>query len=293
MELYQLKSFATVADTGNLSRAADILHTSQPAVTAQIKALEEEFGVTLFERTGRGVLLTRDGKKIKDRIERILDAEREFGYFLAELKRDIHVTVSLVLNTDAGVLKIKELLNEAARTHPEVEFRFLHSSTTEIVKNIRDGMIDAGFIFGRPRRENLELLHLTEVSLVLAAPAAWREKFEHAPLRDILELPWVMPPENCPFYGKVSGLFREHSLQPVKSVSSDHETTTLQLVQSGIGVSLLPEFMCLSGERRGELVVWRGGKYAIDLCFAYPAASRQAPGISLMLELLQKIWPGG
>jgi DNA-binding transcriptional LysR family regulator len=290
MELYQLKTFATVADTGNLSRAADILHTSQPAVSAQIKALEQEFGIALFERTGRGVLLTPDGQKIKDRIERILEAVREFGYFLAELKQDIHVTVTLALNTDAGVLKIKELLDQAAHTRPQAEFRFLHSATVEIVKNIRGGKVDAGFIFGRPAQENLELLHLTDVPLIIAAPAAWRDRFEHARLRDILELPWIMPPENCPFYGKVGELFHGHALEPEKSVSSDHETTTLQLVQSGIGVSLLPEFMCLSGERRGELAVWRGGTFAIDLCFAYLKKNEESQGIKLVRELLKKIW---
>jgi DNA-binding transcriptional LysR family regulator len=290
MELYQLKTFATVADTGNVSRAAQILHTSQPAVSAQIKALEDEFGVTLFERTARGVLLTPSGKKIKEKIERILDATRDFAYFLAELKNDIHVVVTLALNTDAGVLKIKELLSGAAREHPETEFRFLHSSTMEIVRNISSGMIDAGFIFGSPRQENLELIHLTAVDLVIAAPAAWRDKFETAQLRAILELPWIMPPENCPFYFKVNELFRGHALKPVKLVSSDHETTTLQLVQSGIGVSLLPEFMCLTAAQRGELVLWRGGSYTIDLCFAFLKKNKEAPGIKLVLELLEKVW---
>jgi DNA-binding transcriptional LysR family regulator len=195
------------------------------------------------------------------------------------------------LNTDAGVLKIKELLREAALTHPEAEFHFLHSSTIEIVKNISSGMIEAGFIFGTPREEKLELLFLTTVTLVIAAPAIWRDTFEHAPLRDVLALPWVMPPESCPFYGKVNELFHEHALKPVKPVSSDHETTTLQLVQSGIGVSLLPEFMCLEAERRGEIAVWRGGKYTIDLCFAYVPRNRETPGIKLFSELLKAVWP--
>lgn len=291
MELYQLKTFAAVADTGNLSRAAEMLHTSQPAITAQIKALEAEFGVTLFERTGRGVLLTPDGKKIKDRIETILAAERDFGYFLAELKQNIHVTITLALNTDSGVLKIKELLDQAAALHPEAEFHFLHSATAEIIKSIRGGKIEAGFIFGRAQQEKLALLHLTEVPLVITAPAAWRDKFEKVPLRAVLELPWIMPPENCPFFAKVKGLFDEHSLGSVRFVSSDHETTTLHLVQSGIGVSLLPEFMCRSGVKRGELVIWQGEKFRMDLCFAYLSGNRETPGIRLLLELLRKVWP--
>jgi DNA-binding transcriptional LysR family regulator len=61
MEIYQLRTFVAVAQQGHLTQAAEILHLSQPAVTAQIKALEEELGLALFERTAGGVLLTKAG----------------------------------------------------------------------------------------------------------------------------------------------------------------------------------------------------------------------------------------
>ena len=66
MELYQLRTFAMVADEGNLSRAAKRLHASQPAVSAQIKALEEELGVHLFLRTPKGMTLTADGLRLRE-----------------------------------------------------------------------------------------------------------------------------------------------------------------------------------------------------------------------------------
>jgi DNA-binding transcriptional LysR family regulator len=62
MELYQLRIFLTIARTGNLTRAAERLNASQPAVSSQIKALEEELGVTLFARTPRGMELTQEGR---------------------------------------------------------------------------------------------------------------------------------------------------------------------------------------------------------------------------------------
>ena len=63
MEIYQLRTFVTVAQQGHLTQAAELLHLSQPAVTAQIKALEEEVGMPLFERTAGGVNLSRIGQE--------------------------------------------------------------------------------------------------------------------------------------------------------------------------------------------------------------------------------------
>ena len=74
MELYQLRSFAAVAELGHLTRAAERLHISQPAVSAQIKALEDELGVTLFERVSSGMVLTSAGRKLLPAAEKVLDA---------------------------------------------------------------------------------------------------------------------------------------------------------------------------------------------------------------------------
>ncbi|TXD86455.1 LysR family transcriptional regulator, partial [Mitsuaria sp. TWR114] len=74
MELYQLKSFLAVVAERNLTRAAEKVFTSVPAVSAQIKALEEELGVQLFERSSRGMTLTAAGEKLAEEARRTLDA---------------------------------------------------------------------------------------------------------------------------------------------------------------------------------------------------------------------------
>jgi DNA-binding transcriptional LysR family regulator len=290
VELYQLKTFATVADTGNVSKAAQILHTSQPAVSSQIKALENEFGFSLFERTSKGVLLTGQGRLVKERVEKLLDTVRDFDYFVQYLKKDPHLKLKMALNTDAGVLRIKELLSAAAEEHPEMEFQFTQSSTAVILTHIRQGTLDGGFFFGRQDDGSIGAVFLRRVELVIAAPSSWRMKIEAASLKQILELPWVMPPDNCPFHEKVSGLFRKHSLEPHRAASSDHETTTLQLVQSGIGVSLLPEYMCRAAVKRRELILWQREKYDIELSFAYLLKNKASPGIKTLRELLGKVW---
>jgi DNA-binding transcriptional LysR family regulator len=76
MEIYQLRTFVTVAQQGHLTQAAELLHLSQPAVTAQIKAIEEEVGMSLFERTAGGVVLTLAGQELLPRAQDILVSAR-------------------------------------------------------------------------------------------------------------------------------------------------------------------------------------------------------------------------
>ena len=78
MELYQLRSFAAVAELGHLTRAAEKLHISQPALSAQIKALEDELDLTLFERTSTGMTLTAAGKRLLAEADKILAASQTF-----------------------------------------------------------------------------------------------------------------------------------------------------------------------------------------------------------------------
>jgi len=77
MEIYQLRTFVTVAQQGHLTQAAEVLHLSQPAVTAQIKAIEEEVGMPLFERTAGGVVLTLAGQELLPQAQDILAAARQ------------------------------------------------------------------------------------------------------------------------------------------------------------------------------------------------------------------------
>src|SRR4051794_10662494 len=89
MELYQLRTFVTVADSGHITRAAEKLHLSQPAVSAHVKALEEELGVRLFDRNPGGMLLTRAGGQLRDRAEKVLAEVEHLRQLAASLRGEI------------------------------------------------------------------------------------------------------------------------------------------------------------------------------------------------------------
>jgi DNA-binding transcriptional LysR family regulator len=139
MELRHLRYFVAVADTGNVSRAAQRLHITQPALTRQIQDLEREFACRLFDRIGRRIVLTRDGEEILERTRRLLaDAEA-----LGERARAL-------AGGEAGVLRIgatpqfieaalPEVLTKYALTYPGIEVRLGEGGGGFLLQRVQQG----------------------------------------------------------------------------------------------------------------------------------------------------------
>jgi DNA-binding transcriptional LysR family regulator len=106
IEIYQLRTFATVAELGQLTRAAEALHLSQPAITAQIKALEDEVELALFERTSTGMLLTKAGQRLLVRAEKVLAAAQAFKNEAESLSGEVSGKVSVGTVSDPEFIRL-------------------------------------------------------------------------------------------------------------------------------------------------------------------------------------------
>src|SRR5882724_6300171 len=116
MDLYQLRTFSAVAEEGHLTRAAERLHLSQPAVSGQIKALESEFELRLFERLTTGMEITG--------------------------------TLRIGTVSDPQTIRVGELLSCAVRRFPGLELELHHEMSGIALENVRDRKLDASFYFG-------------------------------------------------------------------------------------------------------------------------------------------------
>src|SRR5256885_7530322 len=111
MEMYQLRAYVTAATLGSVTRTAEALHLTQPAITAQIKALEEELGVALFDRRPGRISLTRAGEALMEPARQVLDAAGRLQGQARELQGEI--TGQLLLGTvaDPEALRLSSLLH--------------------------------------------------------------------------------------------------------------------------------------------------------------------------------------
>ncbi len=290
MELYQLKTFVVVAEEGNLTRAAERLHLSQPAVSAHIKALEDELAVALFKREPKGMRLTEEGRLLKPKAELAILAADEVSNHARMLQREVVGRIRLALNTDMEFLRVAQLLVAMKERCPQVDIELHQSLSGRIVEDLSQGRLDAGFVFGEHECPDLEFTLLSKVRVCLVAPRGWADRVMGADWPDLAELPWIWTPEHCPFRKLADRAFAEHGVEPKAAVLADSDTVLRGLVAAGTGLSHLIEKEALLGEAAGELVIWDGGDLHMPAWLALSGKRAQERPLQALKQEVCRIW---
>ena len=290
MELYQLRSFAAVAESGHLTRAADRLHISQPALSAQIKALEDELGVPLFERLPSGMELTPAGRSLLPEAQKVVAAAQVLRSHASAFKGEVAGRVSVGTVSDPGFIRVAELLAQAVETFPLLEIELHHVVTGEAFQKVRDGELDASFYYGSLSHPTVAFLPLLNVAYRVVAPVAWRDRVENAPWDEIVAMPWVMTPPISTHSALAGQLFHEHGVSPARRVEADHEAVISSLVVAGLGVSLMREDLAMAAVAAGDVVLWSDKRLLTTLSFIYLAEREDEPVIRALRDMLARVW---
>ena len=291
MELYQLRGFAAVAELGHLTRAAEKLHLSQPALSAQIKALEDELGVTLFERSASGMTLTGAGKRLLPEATGILAAAAALHGKARAMEGEVAGHVRVGTLSDPEFIRLGDFLARATERFPLLEIELHHEISGAAFEKVRDGALDASFYYGDLTHPDVATVSLREIAYRVAAPAAWRAQVEHASWADIAALPWIMTPPISTHHVLAAQLFRERGSAPATLIEADNEAVIRSLVASGLGVALVREDLTTGPEAARELCVWPEARLATTLQFIYHRPKSEEPEIHALLELIGDVWP--
>ncbi|MBC7250592.1 MAG: LysR family transcriptional regulator [Anaerolineae bacterium] len=181
MRLAYLRTFVEVAQRKSFSAAARVLGLTQPAVSQQVRRLEEELGVRLLLREGRGpVILTESGKMVLDFARSTLAAYDALRAELRQLEGEIAGTLRLAASTTPGEYLVPQLLAAFRAQHPRVEAQVTVSDTADVVQRVQSGACDLGFIGAPVEGPGLVLERVAADEIVLAVypehPFAGREK---------------------------------------------------------------------------------------------------------------------
>lgn len=290
MEIYQLKTFVMVAEEGHLTRAAERLHTSQPAVSAHIKALEEELGVALFKRTPKGMLLTREGEVLRQQAVRALTTIDEIHHQANVLKDEVVGTVRLGLHIDPRFLRIDEFLSYMQKKYRNVDFHLLQQWSWEQPSNLKQGKLDAGFIYGTPKHSDIAIISLRKFNIVVAGPAQWADKLSKAGWEEMADMPWVWTPPECSFCKIAIKAFEKRNLKPFKVTVADQEPVINLLVASGVGLAFMIEEEALEAKAQGKVAIWDEVIDTVNLSFIFQKNRENDPLIQAVAESIKKVW---
>lgn len=290
MELYQLRSFAAVAELGNLTRAAEKLHVSQPALSAQIKALEDELGLALFERTSSGMVLGAAGKRLLAEAEKVLAAVQVLKNEARALQGEIGGKASLGTLSDPEFIRLGEFLSTTVERYPLLDVELHQQISGAALEQVRDGRLDASFYYGELSQPSVVGLPLREVVFRVVAPAGWQTRLEAASWNEIAEQQWIIPPAISTHNQLLHRLFREHDVEPAKVVEADQEAVVSSLVVSGVGMALMREEAALEKEAEGEVCLWKDVRITTTLWFIYLQEREHDPVIRGLIDVLKDTW---
>jgi DNA-binding transcriptional LysR family regulator len=228
MEIRQLRYFLTVADELHFGRAAQRLHIVQSAVSQQLRRLERELGVDLFDRTTRTVRLTEAGRRLLPHARQVLAAVAQAHTAIDDLRTERAGTVRLGTSTGLGA-RLEAVLAEFALLAPDAQLELVTCPVETRLKRVGRGELDGALVRGERTEPELALLPLWEDALVAAVPArhdlAVREVIDLAALAD-LPLRLAARSRNPALHDLVTGCCREAGFEPVfgPEFTSDQDT---------------------------------------------------------------------
>jgi|SRR5579884_438648 len=293
MELRQLRYLVALARERSFTRAAAREHIAQPALSQQIRRLEDEVGLALVERTTRSVRITRAGELLVDRAHRIL-AELEAAQDELHELRGIHtghVTVGSMHTM--GPVDLSLILAIFHERHPQVELTVREQSSEELAEMLRVDELDLAFLSVTERVEShgLGLHQLVSEELVVLLPHSHRlARRRTLRLRELAGEEFISYREGSRLRELLMSASREAEFEPNVKLESNESQRVRRLVARGMGVAILPRSDAVGPGAEVAVLALKSPSLRRDITLAWRAGRRQPPAVAEFLELAQEIY---
>lgn len=241
MDLRQLTALVTVAEVGSVTKAARVLHLVQPAVTRQIRTLEEELGVPLFDRTRHGMVPTPAGELLVERARRAL---RELERARAEIRPDpddVTGVVSIGMLESLIDVLAQPLAAAVAERHPGIELRIVTAYSGHLQEWLDAGDIELSLLYDLSDTPTLSVVPLVEENLwAVAPPDACLARGSAVPWAEVLARPLVLPISGHGLRALVDRAASAVGVEPRVTVQTNSMHLQKRLVLAGHGWTVLP-----------------------------------------------------
>jgi len=242
MEFHQLRYVCAVAEAGSFSRAAERCQIAQPSLSQQVLKLEEDLGVKLFDRLGRGIRLTEAGRAFIPQARSILAQMEMAQSSMADKNADIRGSVSVgVIPTIAPYL-MPRYTTAFAKRYPEAKLRIVEETTPVLVESLRDLSIDLAILALPLRYKDLELFPIRTERLFAVLPKDHpRAGSESIALSQLRGDSFVMLRDGHCFRDLSIATCARARITPNISFESGQFSSLLGMVAAGVGITLIPE----------------------------------------------------
>lgn len=292
-----LQAFVAVASEGSVSRAAERLHLSQPAVSLQLKRLTELTGLVLFRRASRGLALTADGAALLPQARETLAALTGFARAAQGLHGTVRGRLRLGTILDPEFTRLGAFLRELVLSSPQIGTELHQGMSGTVLAQIARGELDAGFYLGDPnataaagREPPFDAGLLTHFTYRVIAPVGWGPQVLGCDWAALAALPWIRTPPDSVHNRLLSSVFDALGAQPRGVALVDQEASMLDLVRSGVGLSLARDAIAIRESQARGLVIADRVALACSLRFISLRSERANPVVRSAWAALDRVW---
>jgi LysR family transcriptional activator of glutamate synthase operon len=244
MNLDQLRAFVALAERGQVTEAARRLGLSQPTLSRQVQALEDELAVKLFVRTPRGVALTDSGQRFVPRAREAIESLRQGAEELRELQQQPRGPVAIGALPTVGAYALPTVLGDFVQQYKEVRLRLLEDHADELEEKVAEGDLDMAVTTLPPKRQELVAQKLWNEPFKLVVPRGHKlaKAKRPASLSEVTGEPLVVIP-NTIQEEALRRACEANGVEPNIAIAVEHAESQRRMVERGIGVALLPAIM--------------------------------------------------
>jgi len=265
MELHHLKAFVGVAEHGSITHAAAALHSSQPALSAQVKALEDELGVALFRRNARGMTLTSEGQsllvKARQTLSQAAGLLREAQALSGRTSGRLRIGV-IHCGFD---LKLPAISERLVAGNAEVSLQIVNGNSGGHARSVIDDKLDVAMVEGEFEDPRLVDWQIGTSRLAIIGPSRWKEDLSGAGWARLSEFPWVFQSPDCSYARLMDRLSEEHGLSLRRQYLADHFGAMSGLVSQGLAMSMADVDEVSALIESGAVFVWGGFEHAMPV----------------------------
>lgn len=239
MELYKI--FYFVATLGNITKAANELYISQPAVTMSIKKLEETLQVTLFSRTKKGVILTSEGKILYDYIKEVMENIKIAENKMENLKKLDTGTIKIGIGTTLTKHFLLPYLEEFHEKYPKISINIDTSMSTDIIDNLKNGKIDLAIIVSSdiPSKE-LSIEYEEEFKEAFIVNSKFKEKLnKKIKLEELANYPLILQPKNASTRKFLDNFMKENNIKLETTIELASYALITEFTKIGMGIGVM------------------------------------------------------
>ncbi len=289
MNIQNFKIFSDLVESESFSRAAKLNGITQSAVSQQLRAMEKHFNILIVDRSQKRFRLTREGEKLNESAQKILQLYNTLNIELQEMKKIISGTIHLSTVYSIGLHGLPPYVKTFLTKFPKVNIRIEYRRANQVYEDVLSNTIDLGLVAYPQKHKQLEILPFDDDKLILTvSPEHELAKLESVDINDLADFKFIGFEPDIPTRKATDIMFKEANIEIEPVMEFDNVETVKRAVEINAGIAIVPQTTVIREEAQGllKIIQFKNKEYTRPLALIHRKGRILTPAMRKLIELL-------